>query len=65
MRVWEPAGSCPHNVPVPGSACRAMSACSSKALASLWSLSVGPVSQQDGVFLVVSSIFNGQESSGA
>lgn len=39
-------------------------ACSSDVIAFLWSLLVDPVSQQYDVFLVVSSIFSGQESSG-
>lgn len=39
-------------------------ACSSNVIAFLWSLLVDPVSQQYDVFLVISSIFSGQESSG-
>lgn len=42
-----------------------MFAHSSNVMAFLWSLLVDPVSQQCNVFLVVSSIFKGQESSGA
>lgn len=41
-----------------------MFACSSNVIAFLWSLSVDLISQPYKVFLVVSSIFSGQESSG-
>ena len=41
-----------------------MFACSSNVIAFLWSLSVDLISQPYKVFLVVSSIFCGQESSG-